>query len=149
MNNITLWQVNLDQTLAFFDKSIIEIVTDGVEIDVPYCHAHMNKMLIWREQWIPILRLNEQHTTLVILNTQGVEDCPYLALAVGTSPEKVNVTDRDFLIDAAEFLPAWQQAAISAVTLAGIATPILNPAKFMNDAWLQTLDKQTHARYAQ
>ncbi|WP_320825117.1 hypothetical protein [Reinekea sp.] len=143
MTTTTLWQVELDFPLALLEPSVVELVTAGEELAVPYCHPMLQSLLLWRGHWIPILRTVGKSQTLLIVAAMSSPDCPYLALALAQPPEKCSVTDRQFAHSLPEgdplSLSPWFQCALSAVDIDARVVPIIDPALCMTNRFLNTL----------
>ena len=143
MTTTTLWQVELDFPLALLEPSVVELVTAGEELAVPYCHPMLQSLLLWRGHWIPILRTVGNSPNLLIVKAISSPDCPYLALAMAQTPGKCSVTDAQF----APSLPEgdkltrspWYQCALSAVAIDARIIPIIDPALCMTNDFLNTL----------
>jgi len=143
MTTTTLWQVELDFPLALLEPSVVELVTDGEELAVPYCHPMLQSLLLWRGLWMPILRTVGNSPTLLIVKAMSSHDCPYLALAMAQTPEKCSVTDRQFapslpLGDKVTLSP-WYRCALSAALIDARVVPIIDPARCMTNGFLNTL----------
>ena len=143
MTTTTLWRVELDHPLALLEPSVVELVIDGKELRVPYCHPLLQSLLWWRGQWIPILRTAGPSPTLLVVRVLNRTDCPYLALALAKAPQRITVTDQAFAPtlaqDAADGLSPWHHCALSAVNIASCIIPIIDPALCLDEAFLEGL----------
>ena len=45
MTTTTLWRVELDHPLALLEPSVVELVIDGKDLRVPYCHPLLQSLL--------------------------------------------------------------------------------------------------------
>ncbi|ATX77009.1 hypothetical protein [Reinekea forsetii] len=143
MTTTTLWRVELDRPLALLEPSVVELVTDGKELRVPYCQTVLQSLLWWRGQWIPVLRTTGHSPTLLVMRALNRPDCPYIALAMAKAPQRCTVTDRAFApalpLDAADAQSPWHQCALSAVDIESRIVPIIDPALCLNEAFLEGL----------
>jgi hypothetical protein len=136
MQKIPLWRVELTSTIAFFDQTVIEVVTEPTLINVPYCHPLTHKMLVRDDNWVPVLQLHEQFENLLLLAIPENKESPQLAITLNEYPNKILTNDSEFIEDITLLPSLYKSAAISAIKQNDQIIPILNPTALFSDQWL-------------
>ena len=129
------WLLRLEdgEALAIARQQVIEYVANVVSRWVPDCHPRCSRILLWRNQVLPLLGVakgaHSHHAHVLIigyLDSARADITHRIALGLQQPPLDINVRDLDQCAPAAEQALYWRGAIAACFAHQGAAVPIVN-----------------------
>ncbi len=129
------WLLRLEdgEPLAIARQQVIEYLAGVVSRRVPDCHPHCSRIVLWRNQVLPLLGVGKgahshhEHVLIIgYIDATHADTTHRIALSLQQPPVDIGVRDLDQCTPAAEQAQYWRGAIAACFTHQGEAVPILD-----------------------